>query len=161
MKSLGAIAGGFALFKGLQKVGGMFFSSLMYQSKEFRSAWTDLNNQLIHTFGAMAQKWGPSLARMVESLTIKLINLIEGLDAAFDPEAWDQLGKQFKDAPKAVSIKKSIQKQVFETSANPSLDPTDSFNFIGDYIHNLLRHGLGMPTDSSPQPVVIVDGGPA
>ena len=94
--TLAMVGAGFLGFKGLQTIASGFFSSLMYHSEDFRTAWIEMTNSLRDAFRDLAIKWGPQLANTIKSLTQKLITLLTQIDAATDPEAWNQLGKDAK-----------------------------------------------------------------
>lgn len=94
--ALAVVGAGFLGFKGIQAIFSRFFSALMYHSAEFRTAWVEMTNTLRETFTKLAVQWGPRLGKMIESLTLKLILLLESLDAATNPEAWNQIGRDLK-----------------------------------------------------------------
>jgi hypothetical protein len=172
--ALAVVGAGFLGFKGIQAIFSRFFSALMYHSAEFRTAWIEMSNTLRETFSKLAVQWGPRLARMIESLTIKLILLLESLDAATDPDSWNQLGRDLKKSFGA-SIS-YMAKNPFSSMLNPmesgfkanamleaGIDPGRFQNSDWHQIKYWLEtrdRGSRMLSPMNPIPVKILEGAP-
>ena len=172
--ALAVLGAGFLGFKGIQAVFSRFFSSLMYHSDEFRTAWIKMSNTMRETFAKLAVQWGPRLAKMIESLTVKLILLLESLDAATDPEAWNQLGRDLKKS--LGSAASYIGKNPFSTLLDPhgsgirgaamrnrGQDPGQFMNSDWHQIKYWLetrKPGHQMMFQMDPIPVKILEGAP-
>ena len=160
-KSLGAIAAGFAIFKTLKKVGGMFFSSLMYKSEEFRSAWANLNNQLVATFGKLAQRWGPALANVLDSLAEKIYSITTAMRLI----PWGAIGKGITKKIKTPVSKLGVAQaqgglpRALAGMMSTTLTKEESGGALLKAIYETLK--LLLSDGKDPKPVVIVSGGPA
>lgn len=172
--ALAVVGAGFLGFKGIQAIFSRFFSALMYHSAEFRTAWIEMSNTLRETFSKLAVQWGPRLARMIESLTIKLILLLESLDAATNPDAWNQLGRDLKSSLK--DSMRNMGMNPFSTLLDPhgtgirgavmknrGQDPAQFQNSDWHHIKYWLEtrdRGSRMFSPVNPIPVKILEGAP-